>query len=466
MRQSKRTDLLPSDLNELEAHGDTIVAVATAPGRGGIGIVRLSGPLSLLIAEQVCQRSLPPRTATLAYFHDHNDQQLDQGIALFFPAPGSFTGEAVVELQGHGGPVILDAVVEACLGFGARKARPGEFSERAFINDKLDLAQAEAVADLIAASTRGAARSALRSLQGDFSKRISSLQNSLTRFRVQVEAALDFPDEDIDLIAEGALDGDFDHLTDELTELLSETKRGALLRDGAVVVLAGQPNAGKSSLLNCLAGDELAIVTEIAGTTRDSLSHHVQIGDLAVELVDTAGLRETQDPIEQEGVRRARQRIERADALLLVVDSHLGFNERDQALLNEFGDLPRLLVLNKADLSTAESPDIDCVSCLISAKKQIGIKELEKEIGSLLGLNKEFEGTFSARQRHVDCLWKTQQHISTARDWLDAGRRGAVCGEFLAEELRLGQECLSGVTGEFAADDLLGEIFGSFCIGK
>lgn len=458
---------LPKSLDlSSEHHGDTIVAVATAPGRGGVGIVRLSGPNALAIAETLCDKTLPVRTATLAYFLDAQGAAIDQGVVLYFPAPGSFTGEAVVELQGHGGPIILDNIVEACVSTGARLARPGEFSERAFLNDKMDLTQAEAVADLIAASTRGAARSALRSLQGDFSKRVARLQAALTQFRVQVEAALDFPDEDIDLIAEGALDKDFDRLYVELDQLLIETKRGALLRDGAVVVLAGQPNAGKSSLLNCLAGDDLAIVTEVAGTTRDALSHYVQIGDLAVELVDTAGLRETDDIVEQEGVRRARKRIEQADALLLVVDSHAGFDERDLALLTEYGELPHLVVLNKSDLSTGGVPDIDSAVCRVSAKKSEGIQELEAELSTLLGLESDAEGTFSARQRHVDSLWKTQNHLIEAKNWLAAGRKGAVCGEFLAEELRLGQECLSGITGEFAADDLLGEIFGSFCIGK
>lgn len=458
---------LPKSLDlSSENHGDTIVAVATAPGRGGVGIVRLSGPNALAIAETLCDKKLPARTATLAYFRDAQGAAIDQGVVLYFPAPGSFTGEAVVELQGHGGPIILDNIVEACVSEGARLARPGEFSERAFLNDKMDLTQAEAVADLIAASTRGAARSALRSLQGDFSKRVARLQSALTQFRVQVEAALDFPDEDIDLIAEGALDKDFDRLYVELDQLLIETKRGALLRDGAVVVLAGQPNAGKSSLLNCLAGDDLAIVTEIAGTTRDALSHYIQIGDLAVELVDTAGLRETDDIVEQEGVRRARKRIEQADALLLVVDSHAGFDERDLALLTEYGELPHLVVLNKSDLSTAGVPDIDSAVCRVSAKKSEGIQQLESKLSTLLGLESGAEGTFSARQRHVDSLWKTQNHLIEAKNWLAAGRKGAVCGEFLAEELRLGQECLSGITGEFAADDLLGEIFGSFCIGK
>lgn len=449
-----------------EDHGDTIVAVATAPGRGGIGVVRLSGNNALSIAEVVCKRSLKPRLATLAYFHDSLGEAIDQGIALLFPSPASFTGETVVELQGHGGPVILRSLVDVCIAAGARLARPGEFSERAFLNDKMDLAQAEAVADLISASTDGAARSALRSLQGDFSARVAELQGALTRFRVQVEAALDFPDEDIDLIAEGALDGDFHSLQKQLTALLLETKRGALLRDGAVVVLAGQPNAGKSSLMNCLAGDDLAIVTDIAGTTRDALTHPIQIGGFAVELVDTAGLRESNDPVEIEGVRRARKKIEQADALLLVVDSQQGFDSNDQALLAEFSDLPLLLVMNKTDLSTAELPDIDAKVCEISAKNSIGIKDLENELAELLGMDFDTEGTFSARQRHVDCLWKTQENIASAKSWLAAGRQGASCGEFLAEDMRLAQTALSGITGEFAADDLLGEIFGSFCIGK
>ncbi|MGB0864896.1 MAG: tRNA uridine-5-carboxymethylaminomethyl(34) synthesis GTPase MnmE [Granulosicoccaceae bacterium] len=447
-------------------NGDTIVAVATAPGRGGVGIVRLSGPDACAISQSLCGKPLPPRTATLAYFRDEQGQTVDQGVALYFPAPGSFTGEEVVELQGHGGPIILDHLLETCVKAGARLARPGEFSERAFLNDKMDLAQAEAVADLIAASTRGSARSALRSLQGEFSRRVDRLQLALTQFRVQVEAALDFPDEDIDLIAEGALDKDFDDLSTGLDVLLKETQRGALLRNGAVVVLAGQPNAGKSSLLNCLAGDDLAIVTDIAGTTRDSLSHTVKIGDLAVELVDTAGLRDSDDPVEQEGVRRARKRIEHADALLLVVDSHAGFDNKDQSLLDEYSELPKLLVLNKSDLSTATEPSVDCMLCHVSAKNSAGIQELEEKLSGLLGLEINTEGTFSARQRHVDSLWKTRSHLIEAKRWLQAGREGAVCGEFLAEELRLAQECLSGITGEFAADDLLGEIFGSFCIGK
>lgn len=454
----------PSTLQE--GAGDTIVAVATAPGRGGIGIVRISGADALSITEAICQRKFKPRKATLAYFHDFSGSVIDQGVVLYFPAPGSFTGEPVIELQGHGGPVTLDTVVEACVHNGARLARPGEFSERAFLNEKMDLTQAEAVADLIAASTRGAARSALRSLQGDFSARISLLQSALTQFRVQVEAALDFPDEDIDLIAEGYLDKEFNDLCSTLKELLSETQRGALLRDGAVVVLAGRPNAGKSSLLNCLVGDDLAIVTEIAGTTRDAISHHIKIADLAVELVDTAGLRETDDSIEIEGIRRTRNYIKKANALLLVVDGNLGFQNEDQDLLDEFKDLPVLLVLNKSDLSNAKAPDLDCNICFISAKKGSGIKELEAELSTLLGLGSDTEGTFSARQRHVDCLWKTQKYLSDAQNWLASGHQGIACGEFLAEDLRLAQESLSMITGEFSADDLLGEIFGSFCIGK
>lgn len=445
---------------------DTIVAVATAPGRGGIGVVRLSGPLSLSIAETLCKRTFIPRKAALSVFYDQNSREIDQGVVLYFPSPGSFTGEPVVELQGHGGPIVLDTIVEACVLSGARLARPGEFSERAFLNEKLDLTQAEAVADLIAASTRGAARSALRSLQGEFSGKVGEVQTALTRLRVQVEAALDFPDEDIDLIAEGALDQEFKNLTNAVEALLVETRRGALLRDGAVVVLAGQPNAGKSSLLNCLAGDDLAIVSDVAGTTRDALSHIVKIGDLAVEMVDTAGLRESMDPIEQEGVKRARKRIAQADVLLLVVDSQLGFTEADLALAQEFSQLSLMVVLNKSDLCTAEVPDLDCTVCHISAKNNHGIKELEDKMAVVLGLDDASEGTFSARQRHVDSLWKTSAHISSAGDWLAAGRKGAVCGEFLAEELKLAQKCLSGITGEFAADDLLGEIFSSFCIGK
>lgn len=446
--------------------GDTIVAVATAPGHGGVGIVRLSGADAPSIAARVCGKPLPPRDAVLATFRDADGASIDQGIALAFPAPGSFTGEDVVELQGHGGPVVMEQLLEACVAAGARLARPGEFSERAFVNDKMDLAQAEAVADLIAASTRGAARSALRSLQGAFSHRVEQLQSALTRFRVQVEAALDFPDEDIDLIAEGALDQAFEALMQTLDALLQETRRGALLRDGAVVVLAGQPNAGKSSLLNCLAGDELAIVTDVAGTTRDALAHRVAIGGLAVELVDTAGLRDSDDPVEREGIKRTRARLERADALLLVVDGHAGFTEADRALLHEYCELPSLVVLNKSDLGVAAAPDIDATVCGVSAKKGEGIQKLEEHLAQLLGHDPSAEGTFSARQRHVDSLWKTQSHLEAAKGWLEAGRAGAVCGEFLAEELRLAQGCLSGITGEFAADDLLGEIFSSFCIGK
>jgi len=439
---------------------DTIVAVATAPGRGGIGVVRLSGPDLGPFMEGLLGRTLQPRHAHHAKFLDARGHVLDDGIALWFPAPHSFTGEHVLELQGHGGPFVLQAVLERCLELGARLAEPGEFSRRAFLNGKLDLAQAEAIADLIDAGSRQAARSALRALEGEFSRQVNVLKEALIQLRMLVEATLDFPEEDIDFLRQADAWGRLEAVTRQLESVLATTRQGVLMRDGLNVVLIGQPNVGKSSLLNQLAGFEAAIVTEVAGTTRDSLREAIQIEGVLLHIIDTAGLRETTDTVERLGIERTWVAVEKADIALLLIDVQHGVGEAEAAILQRLPDIPVLTVHNKIDLA-GESPRLseDGREIWISARAGSGLDLLRQRLLALAGWQQSGEGVYMARARHVHALTRARAHLQAARQ---AGRQL----EFFAEELRLAHETLGEITGEFSADDLLGVIFSQFCIGK
>ncbi len=444
---------------------DTIAAVATPPGRGGVGIIRISGPTVPEVARQLLGELPPPRTARHQQFTDSNGDVLDDGLSLYFPAPRSFTGEHVLELQGHGGPVVLDLLLARILSLGVRQARPGEFSERAFLNDKLDLAQAEAIADLIDSSTVSAARAASRSLQGQFSEQVNALTQKLIELRTFVEAAIDFPEEEIDFLSDGEALRRLDDVTASLVTLLANTRQGCLLRDGMTLVIAGQPNVGKSSLLNALAGRETAIVTPVAGTTRDILREHIQIDGLPLHIIDTAGLRDSDDVVEQEGIRRAWVQIEQADRVLLVIDDQVGFSAADKAVLDQLpGNLPCTHLYNKIDLTQrrpgySDSSGIHRVD--VSAQTGEGIAHLREHLKQVMGYQDSAATGFSARRRHLQALHATQVHLGNASNHLQAGN-----GELLAEELRLAQQQLSEITGAFSSDDLLGEIFSSFCIGK
>ncbi|PTU76790.1 tRNA uridine-5-carboxymethylaminomethyl(34) synthesis GTPase MnmE [Pseudomonas indoloxydans] len=450
---------------------DTIAAVATAQGRGGVGIVRVSGPLAGQLAQAICRRELKPRFAHHGPFYGESELTLDEGLAIYFPGPNSFTGEDVLELQGHGGPVVLDLLLHRCMALGARLARPGEFSERAFLNDKLDLAQAEAIADLIEASSEQAARNALRSLQGEFSKRVHALTESLIQLRIYVEAAIDFPEEEIDFLADGHVLSQLDSVRTDLSTVLREAGQGALLRDGMTVVIAGRPNAGKSSLLNALAGREAAIVTDIAGTTRDVLREHIHIDGMPLHVVDTAGLRDTDDQVERIGVERALKAIGEADRVLLVVDSTAPEAADPFALWPEFleqrPDPARVtLIRNKADLSgeavALQTSADGHVTLSLSAKSTDGLDLLREHLKACMGYQQTAESGFSARRRHLEALLKAQQYLEHGRNQLTL--MGA--GELLAEDLRMAQQALGEITGAFSSDDLLGRIFSSFCIGK
>ncbi|WP_271409903.1 tRNA uridine-5-carboxymethylaminomethyl(34) synthesis GTPase MnmE [Pseudomonas sp. Q1-7] len=450
---------------------DTIAAVATAQGRGGVGIVRVSGPLAARIAEAIGGRVPKPRFAHYGPFLDGAGQTLDEGIALYFPGPNSFTGEDVFELQGHGGPVVLDLLLRRCMELGARQARPGEFSERAFLNDKLDLAQAEAIADLIEASSEQAARNALRSLQGEFSKRVHALTEKLIELRIYVEAAIDFPEEEIDFLADGHVLGLLDGVRDNLSTVIREAGQGALLRDGMNVVIAGRPNAGKSSLLNALAGREAAIVTDIAGTTRDVLREHIHIDGMPLHVVDTAGLRDTEDHVEKIGVERALKAIGEADRVLLVVDATAPEAVDPFALWPEFLDqrpdpAKVTLIRNKADLS-GEAVGLELshdghVTLSLSARSGEGLELLREHLKACMGYQQTAESSFSARRRHLEALRQAGEFLDHGRSQLTL----AGAGELLAEDLRQAQQALGEITGAFSSDDLLGRIFSSFCIGK
>jgi tRNA modification GTPase len=453
----------------MENNTDVIVAIATAPGRGGVGIVRLSGDNIDLYMEAILGRTIKPRCAVYSSFFDHSNNPIDQGVAIFYPTPNSFTGESVLELQGHGGMVVLDALVSRCIKLGARLARPGEFSERAFINGKMDLTQAEAVSDLIDAGSIEAARSAVLSMQGEFSKLVTALVESLIQLRIYVEAAIDFPEEEIDFLQDEALFQRLDNLSEELEAVLVKAARGARLNDGLKLVLAGKPNAGKSSLLNAFADRDIAIVTPVAGTTRDVLRETVVYKGLTLNFVDTAGLRSTDDEIEAEGVRRARIEIDSADYVVLVVDSYDDADVDTANLSTEFfnqavGSQKFVVLKNKADLSgiTPGIVDGDVPTFSVSATEQSGLDSFFDYLRAESGLADQSEGVFSARRRHIVALEKTSELVKAGTLQL----RQAGAGELLAEDLRQAQTTLSEITGEFTSDDLLGRIFSSFCIGK
>ncbi|GHC22279.1 tRNA modification GTPase MnmE [Kushneria pakistanensis] len=449
---------------------DTISALATPPGRGGVGIIRLSGARTADIARAMLGFDPEPRRAHYGPFLGADGQVLDEGIALWFPGPNSFTGEDVLELQGHGGPVIMDWLLERTVALGARLARPGEFSERAFLNDKLDLAQAEAIADLIDASSRAAAENALHSLQGEFSVRIQALVQRLIELRIFVEAAIDFPEEEIDFLGDGRVAEMLAGVRESLAEVRASAAQGALMREGMSVVIAGRPNAGKSSLLNALTERETAIVTDIAGTTRDVLREHIHLDGMPLHIIDTAGLRDTPDAVEKIGVQRAWAEIEKADRVLLMVDSRESDTLDPMAIWPEFverlPDPSRLtLVRNKIDESgETDKPDFDTTPPVIrlSATTGAGIDHLKAHLKAVMGYQSTSEGRFSARRRHLDALDRAGQALTHGADQL----AGAGAGELLAEDLRAAQDALGEITGEFTADELLGEIFGSFCIGK
>lgn len=462
-------------MSELLSASETITAQATAPGRGGVGIVRVSGPAATDIASALVRQTLPPRQAVYTPFYDADGNVIDQGIALYFAGPNSFTGENVLELQGHGGQIVMDMMLDAVLATGkARLARPGEFSEQAFLNDKLDLAQAEAIADLIDASSKQAARSALRSLQGAFSDQIHGLSDQIIHLRMYVEAAIDFPDEEIDFLSDGKVAGDLQSIVDSLADIANQAKQGTLLREGMQVVIAGRPNAGKSSLLNALAGRDSAIVTEIAGTTRDVLKEHIHINGMPVHIIDTAGLRESPDKVEQIGIERAWKAIEEADRVLFVVDSTQTEVIDPYDIWPEFMQrlpegIPTTVVRNKADLSqnhiaeqkiTTAHGEVTVIS--LSARSGDGVNLLRDHLAATMGLDTTTEGQFIARRRHLDALHTATQHVHTGQQQL----HDSMAGELLAEELRLAHQALSEITGEFTSDDLLGKIFSSFCIGK
>ncbi|HHB1592354.1 TPA: tRNA uridine-5-carboxymethylaminomethyl(34) synthesis GTPase MnmE [Vibrio campbellii] len=450
---------------------DTIVAQATAPGRGGVGIIRVSGPKANQVALEVTGKTLKPRYAEYLPFQAEDDTVLDQGIALYFPNPHSFTGEDVLELQGHGGPVVMDMLIKRILGIdGVRAARPGEFSERAFLNDKMDLTQAEAIADLIDASSEEAAKSALQSLQGQFSQRIQTLVESLIHLRIYVEAAIDFPEEEIDFLADGKVSGDLQAIIDNLDAVRKEANQGAIMREGMKVVIAGRPNAGKSSLLNALSGKESAIVTDIAGTTRDVLREHIHIDGMPLHIIDTAGLRDASDEVEKIGIERAWDEIAQADRVLFMVDGTTTEATDPKDIWPDFVDrLPNSIgmtvIRNKAD-QTGEDMGIchvnDPTLIRLSAKTGAGVDALRTHLKECMGFSGNTEGGFMARRRHLDALERAAQHLQIGQEQLE----GYMAGEILAEELRITQQHLNEITGEFSSDDLLGRIFSSFCIGK
>lgn len=443
------------------ANADTIAAVATAPGRGGIGVVRVSGKGLENFARDLLGRIPGPRHATLSNFLDSDGSIIDQGIALFFPAPNSFTGEDVLELQGHGGNAVMQRLLKRCLAVGARLAEPGEFTRRAFLNDKLDLAQAESVADLIDAASEEAAKSAMRSLHGEFSHAIHEIVARLIDLRMLVEACIDFPDEDIDFLEAADAIGKLTHVRELLGRLFAGAKQGSLLREGVHVVLVGQPNVGKSSLLNQLAGDEVAIVTPIAGTTRDTVREEIEIQGVPFHIIDTAGLRDTTCEVEQIGITRTWAAVEKATLALLLLDAREGEGEPDRAILARLpAQLPVVKVFNKIDLlPRLAGREQDSTSVYVSAKTGAGLDVLRQKLLALAGWTQTGEGVFMARARHLRALEMAREHISRAgENWRQL--------EFFAEELKLAQNALSSITGEFSADDLLGEIFGRFCIGK
>ena len=443
--------------------GATIAAIATPPGRGGIGVVRVSGADLANFAERLIGRAPIPRRAERAVFRDATGREIDEGLALYFPAPRSYTGDDVLELHGHGGPVVMQMLLRRCLELGARVAEPGEFTRRAFLADKLDLAQAEAVADLIDAATESAARCAVRSLKGDFSDAIHALEAQLVELRMLVEATLDFPEEEIDPLDRANAHERLARVAGGVDQALSQARQGSLLRTGLHVVLAGQPNVGKSSLLNRLAGEERAIVTPVPGTTRDTVREAIQIGGVPLNIVDTAGLRETADEVERLGIERTWREIERADLLLLIVDAREGVTTEDEAIVAKLpARLRRVIVHNKIDLAR-RAPQVmhaaDSEHVFLCAITGEGDDHLRESLLSLAGFEGREEDLFMARERHLDALRRAREHLTDAE-------RAFGRPELFAEELRLAHHALQEITGEFTADDLLGEIFGRFCIGK
>lgn len=465
---------------------DTIIAIASAPGRGAVGVIRISGSLVPRIAADVLGELPAPRHARLSSFLDAQGRSLDEGLALYFPAPASFTGEHVLELQGHGGALVLDLVLKRLLELGCRMARPGEFSERAFLNGKIDIAQAEAIADLIDAGTSAAARAAVRSMQGEFSARIAGLKAQITGLRAYVEAAIDFPDEEIDFLSDKALGERLAAVFGEMESISSAARQGAMLREGLNVVIAGKTNAGKSSLMNKLAGEEIAIVTDMPGTTRDVLRRPMHLDGLPLNLADTAGLRTPGDVVEAEGVRRARSEIANADRILYVLDAGAAGaggmagsagapgaagmageleGERWTELEALPPGIPVTLVFNKIDLSgtPAHLDEVaDPPRVFLSARTGDGLDLLRSHLKAAAGYQEAESGAFAARRRHLDALGRARQHAQNAADTLSSTR----AFELFAEDLRLAQRSLGEITGEFTSEDLLGEIFGSFCIGK
>lgn len=450
---------------------ETIVAQATPIGRGGVGILRVSGPLANEVAKAVVGKELKPRLANYLPFMDTDGTVLDQGIALFFKAPNSFTGEDVLELQGHGGQVILDLLLKRILSVkGVRIARAGEFSEQAFLNDKLDLAQAEAIADLIDATSEQAARSALKSLQGEFSNKVNELVDSVIYLRTYVEAAIDFPDEEIDFLADGKIEAKLNDIITQLANVRKEAKQGSILREGMKVVIAGKPNAGKSSLLNALAGREAAIVTNIAGTTRDVLREHIHIDGMPLHIIDTAGLRDASDEVERIGIQRAWDEIAQADHVLLMIDSS---EQQADVFKTEWAEflaklpqnIPVTVIRNKVDLS-GESEGLEqqdgFTIIRLSAQTKVGVDLLREHLKQSMGYQSSTEGGFLARRRHLQALETAEEHLERGHVQLTQ----FFAGELLAEELRMVQNALSEITGQFTSDDLLGNIFSSFCIGK
>lgn len=442
---------------------DTIAAIATAPGSGGIGIVRVSGPRAAEIATGVLGACPPPRYAAYLGFLDHQHALIDRGIAIYYAAPHSYTGEDVLELQAHGGPALMQLLLARCIELGARQAEPGEFTRRAYLNDKLDLAQAEAVADVINASTIEAARSAMRSLSGEFSHRIRDLLDRLVNLRMYIEACLDFPEEDIDFITQGRVAEKLEAIRDTLRTVFLEARQGNLLREGIQVVLIGQPNVGKSSLTNQLSGEEVAIVTPIAGTTRDTIKSAIQINGVPLHLIDTAGLRDTEDEVERFGIARTWRALENADIALLMVDSTHGITETEKSIIARLRkDLPKIWVHNKIDLGN-QAPFVEKKTgehhVYLSAKSGAGVDLLRATLLEMAGWQATGGGVFMARARHLQALREVEQHLDVALENIHAP-------ELTAEELRVAQEALNTITGEFTPDDLLGEIFSKFCIGK
>lgn len=442
---------------------DTIAAIATASGAGGIGIVRISGPLCQVIATQILGHCPAPRYAAYLDFKQANGELIDRGIAIYYNAPHSYTGEEVLELQGHGGTALMQILLARCIALGARQAAPGEFTRRAYLNDKLDLAQAEAVADVINAATTEAAKSAVRSLSGEFSQTINTLLSELINLRLYVEACLDFPEEEIDFITQGRVAEKIANNQAVLAVIFSKAKQGALLRDGVNVVLIGQPNVGKSSLMNALSGEEVAIVTPIAGTTRDAIKSEIQINGVPLHIIDTAGLRETDDEVEKIGIARTYQATETAHIALLLVDATHGIGEQEKLIIDRLPqEMTKIWVHNKIDVSQEQPQVLDnnnATHIYLSAKTGLGLDLLKSHLLSLVGYQQNAEGVFMARARHLEALNQVSLHLQQASSQIHIA-------ELVAEELRLAQEALSRITGEFTPDDLLGEIFSKFCIGK